>query len=249
MNKTYFIFRMMLMFIGLSIPIMLKAQETTVVHDNQLTQKEKDDGWELLFDGITSKGWRGANKDSFPDQGWQIKDGVLSVLGTKGGDIITEKKYADFDLKVEFRTMEKNANSGIKYYVLENDYRPGETLGLEFQTAYSYKEGNTYIDRPYPKGALGSLYEIIAAEGELVHPNPIGEWNQVRIISKNNKVQHWLNGYKILEYKRGGKEFREGVANSKFKDIKNFGEVEKGHILLQDHDYFVSFKNIKIREL
>jgi len=82
-----------------------------------------------------------------------------------------------------------------------------------------------------------------------VHPAPAGEWNQVRIISKNNKVQHWLNGYKILQYKRGGKKFREGVLNSKFKEIKNFGEASEGHVLLQDHNDEVSFRNIKIREL
>ena len=249
MKFKFTVYQIMLALIGCSISVTSLAQQIVVSNDNQLTQKEKEAGWELLFDGKTSTGWKGANKDSFPEQGWEVKDGVLSVLGTKGGDIITEKMYGDFDLKVEFRAKEQEANSGIKYYVLENEYRPGETLGLEFQTAYSYKEGGTYPGGPYPKGALGSLYEIIAAEGKLIHPNPIGEWNQARIISKNNKVEHWLNGYKILEYKRGGKAFREGVANSKFKDIKNFGEVEKGHILLQDHDYFVSFKNIKIRKL
>jgi hypothetical protein len=125
---------------------------------------------------------------------------------------------------------------------LENEYQEGKTLGLEFQTENSHP-GTHLIS------SLGSLYEILPPKEKLIHPAPDGEWNQVRIVSKNNKVQHWLNGYKILQYKRGGKKFREGVLRSKFKEIKNFGEVAKGHILLQDHNDVTSFRNIKIREL
>jgi len=209
---------------------------------NELTANEKNSGWVLLFDGKTSAGWRGANKDHFPEKGWVIKDGILTVLGEKGGDIITEKKYGDFELYLEFRVQEQKANSGIKYYVLENEYQEGKALGLEFQTSNSHP-GTHLIT------ALGSLYDILPAKEKFVHPAPAGEWNQVRIISKNNKVQHWLNGYKILQYKRGGKKFREGVLNSKFKEIKNFGEASEGHVLLQDHNDEVSFRNIKIREL
>ena len=209
---------------------------------NQLTENEKKEGWVLLFDGMTSSGWRGANKKSFPEKGWEIKNGVLTVLGIDGGDIITEKMYGDFDLKIEFQVKEQRANSGVKYYVLENEYEQGSVIGLEFQTSNSHPGTNL-------RTALGSVYDILPAKEKLVHPLPSGEWNTVRIISKNKKVQHWLNGYKILKYKRGGKAFRKGVASGKFKDIKNFGEVERGHILLQDHSDQVSFRNIKIREL
>lgn len=247
MKCKFSVYQAMLVLIGCSISVTSLAQQIIVNNDNQLTQKEKEAGWTLLFDGKTHSGWRGANKVSFPEQGWEVKDGVLSVLGTKGGDIITEKMYGDFDLKFEFRANEQGANSGIKYYVLENEYRPGKTLGLEFQTAYSDESLKKLRDNPGSK-SLGSLYEILAPKGKRLYPNPIGEWNQARIISKNNKVEHWLNGYKILVYKRGGKAFTEGVAKSKFKDIRNFGKVEKGHILLQDHNSFVSFRNIKIRE-
>jgi len=208
---------------------------------NELTQNEKNNGWVLLFDGKTNSGWRGTNKESFPEKGWIIEDGILTVLGEKGGDIITEKKYRDFDLRIEYRVKEQKANSGIKYYVLENEYQEGKALGLEFQTANSHP--GTKL-----KTSLGSLYDILPPKEKFVHPSPSGEWNQVRIVSKNGRVQHWLNGYKILQYRRGGKRFREGISNSKFKDIKNFGEVAKGHILLQDHNDEVSFRNIKIRE-
>jgi hypothetical protein len=218
------------------------SQQTSGNKINELTPEEKNAGWVLLFDGKTSSGWRGANKATFPETGWEIKDGILTVLGQKGGDIITEKKYGDFDLKIEFRVKEQKANSGIKYYVLENEYQEGKTLGLEFQTANSHP-GTHLIT------TLGSLYEILPPKEKLLHPATAGEWNQVRIVSKNNKVQHWLNGYKILQYKRGGKKFSEGVLNSKFKEIRNFGEVAEGHILLQDHNDETSFRNIKIREL
>ena len=209
---------------------------------NELTDKEIKSGWVLLFDGETSQGWRGANKEDFPEKGWEIKDGMITVTGVKGGDIITEKMYGDFDLQIEFRVKEQKANSGIKYYVLENGYQEGKVLGLEFQTSNSHP--GTKL-----RTSLGSLYDILPPDENLVHPKEAGEWNQVRIVSEKNMVEHWLNGYKVLEYKRGGKEFRKGVAESKFKDKKNFGEAESGHILLQDHNNEVSFRNIKIREL
>jgi len=213
-------------------------------HDaaNPLTMEEQNEGWELLFDGKTSSGWRGVNKATFPEQGWEIKDGVLTVLGKKGGDILTEKKYGDFDLKIEFKVKAQEANSGIKYYVFERENKKGQALGLEFQTSNSHP--GTHLET-----ALGSVYDILPAKESKVHPAPSGEWNQVRIVSKDNRVQHWLNGEKILQYKRGGKKFRKGVANSKFKNIENFGEADEGFILLQDHGDEVSFRNIKIREL
>ena len=238
------IFRNFVLLVSLCVLVSARSycQQSSANNINVLTPDEKKAGWVLLFDGKTNAGWRGANKETFPEKGWEIKDGILSVLGQKGGDIITKKKYGDFDLKIEFRVKEQKANSGIKYYVLENEYEKGKTLGLEFQTANSHP-GTHLIS------TIGSLYEILAPDDKLLHPAPAGEWNQVRIVSKNNEVQHWLNGYKILQYKRGGKEFREGVLNSKFKEIKNFGEVAEGYILLQDHNDETSFINIKILEL
>ena len=191
-----------------------------------------------MFDGRTSAGWRGANKSAFPEKGWEISDGVLTVLGEKGGDIVTEKQFGDFDLSLEFKNT-PGANSGVKYYVLEGGYRKGQVLGVEFQTA------DTGSDRNDTK-SIGSAYDILRADVKEV--KPAGEWNHMRIVSKDKIVQHWLNGYKILEYERGGAAFRQGVATSKFKDIKNFGEAPRGHILLQDHGNEVSFRNIKIRE-
>lgn len=210
---------------------------------NTLTAYEKKVGWQLLFDGVSSKGWRGANKDKFPENGWEIKDGVLSILpGDGGGDIVTVDEYGNFELTFEFRLTE-GANSGLKYYVVEQ----GGALGLEYQVLDDAKHPDAKMGRDGNR-TVSSLYDLIPA-AKNKRPNAIGNWNQARIVSKNNHVEHWLNGFKVLEYERGSKEFRDIVALSKFKDKPNFGEVPKGRILLQDHNDFVSFRNLKIRNL
>ncbi len=210
---------------------------------NTLTAYEKKNGWQLLFDGVSSKGWRGANKDKFPESGWEINDGVLSIHpGDGGGDIVTVDEYGDFELTFEFRLTE-GANSGLKYYVVEQ----GGPLGLEYQVLDDAKHPDAKMGRDGNR-TVSSLYDLIPA-AKNKRPNAIGNWNQARIVSKKNHVEHWLNGFKVLEYERGSKEFRDIVAMSKFKDKPNFGEAPKGRILLQDHNDLVSFRNIKIRNL
>jgi hypothetical protein len=210
---------------------------------NTLTREEIEDGWVLLFDGKTTKGWRGANKKTFPEQGWVVEDGMLTtLLNGGGGDIITEKMYSNFELSVDFKAP-VNSNSGIKYFVLEDVYEEGKALGLEYQTHDTGKrpldDNNLY--------SIACLYELLPATNRVV--NPAGEWNTARIIAKGIYVEHWLNGIKVLEYERGGKDFREAVTKSKFRNYPDFGEALKGHILLQDHTDLTSFRNIKIREL
>ncbi|MEO6733560.1 MAG: DUF1080 domain-containing protein [Ferruginibacter sp.] len=210
---------------------------------NTLTKKEIRDGWKLLFDGKTMKGWRGANKDKFPDSGWAVEEGTLTILPRgKGGDIVTDSMYSNFELTFEFKAP-LNANSGVKYFVLEDTYVKGAALGLEYQT---HDTGKRPLD-DNDKHSVGCLYELLQAKNRTL--NPPGEWNTARIVSYGINVQHWLNAKKILEYERGGKEFREAVAKSKFKNYPYFGEALKGHILLQDHGNRTYFRNIKIRAL
>lgn len=210
---------------------------------NTLTKQEIKGGWKLLFDGKTSDGWRGSNKEKFPEKGWLVEDGMLTVLANgHGGNIVTNAQYADFELSFDFMSP-INSNSGVKYYVLEDTYVKGDALGLEYQTHDTGK-------RPFDdndKHSLACLYELLQAKNRKA--NPPGEWNNARIISKRKYVEHWLNGIKVLAYERGGKEFREAVAKSKFKSYPNFGEAIKGHILIQDHNDRTSFRNMKIREL
>lgn len=221
--------------------------------DNVLTKAERAQGWELLFDGKTTAGWKGAFIDSFPKGGWKIADGMLIVEpsgggeSTNGGDIVTLREFSDFELSVDFKLTEK-ANSGIKYFVDPKQpvpSNPRSALGLEFQLlddarhpdARQGKNGNRTV---------ASLYDLIpAAAGKPI--KPIGEWNTARIVSKGNHVQHWLNGVKVVEYERGSAAFNQLVAGSKYQPIAGFGLVKQGRILLQDHGDLVYFKNVKIR--
>lgn len=223
-----------------------------VLTKNQLTFDEKRSGWELLWDGKTKTGWRGAKLTGFPEEGWEINDGILSVLAsgggesTAGGDIVTEKMFGDFEMKVDFKITE-GANSGIKYYVdTELNKGEGSSIGLEFQILDDERHPDAKLGSHQGSRTVGSLYDLIQADTDK-HMNPIGEWNTAHIVSKDNHVEHWLNGVKILEYERGSEDFLKLVSESKYKDWSNFGLYEKGNLLLQDHGDLVSFKNIKIK--
>lgn len=233
------------------------SKETSVepvITKNNLTQHEREDGWEMLWDGVSTKGWRAAKLEDFPDKGWVIEDGELTVLSTggaesaAGGDIVTEETYKDFELKVDFKLTE-GANSGIKYYVdTELNKGEGSSIGLEYQILDDERHPDAKLGNHKGSRTLASLYDLIQAEPDKP-ANPIGEWNTARIVSKDNHVEHWLNGVKVLEYERGSEEYRKLVKESKYVDWPNFGELEEGQILLQDHGDRVSFKNIKIKTL
>lgn len=227
--------------------------------DNRLTEWEKNKGWRLLWDGSSSDGWRGAKLDDFPSSGWEMADGVLTVIETEGkesagpGDIVTNEKFGDFELIVDFKITE-GANSGIKYFVdPELNKAEGSAIGCEYQIL---------DDRQHPDAKMGvagnrtvaSLYDLIAADnlsipGRGKQFKGVGLWNRARIVSKDGTVEHWLNGEKAVVYDRNSQMFLALVAYSKYKVWDGFGQWPEGHILLQDHGNEVSFKNIKIREL
>lgn len=232
---------------------------STSASNNALTAEEKAAGWRLLWDGKTGDGWRGAKSDKFPSKGWEIAEGVLTVLpsgggeSTGGGDIVTRERYSQFELLVDFKITE-GANSGIKYFCEPNldpitgtgaKAATGSAIGLEYQILDDARHPDAKAGRGGNR-TIGSLYDLIPAAATK-KVNPPGEWNTALIVTKGKHVEHWLNGEKVLEYERGSKEFRELVARSKYKSIPNFGELPDGHILLQDHGNRVSFRNIKIR--
>ena len=206
---------------------------------NELTAAEKATGWRLLFDGKTTQGWHTFKKQTFPGQGWVIEEGVLSkVAGVRGGDIITTDEFSDFDFQWDWRIPAK-ANNGIKYFITEER---NSAIGHEYQM----------IDDALPKlpkkETTASLYDVLPPS-ENKPLKPIGEWNHSRVLVQGNHVEHWLNGAKVLEYELGSEEVKAAVANSKFKNVKDFGTKIKGHILLTDHNSGASFRNLKIREL
>jgi hypothetical protein len=228
---------------------------------NTLSGQEKAEGWQLLWDGQTTDGWRTPKSDEFPTKSWLITNGEFRVIASgnaeaqQGGDIITRERYSNFDLRVEFK-MTPGCNSGIKIFVqpniapvLPNGQRAkvGSAIGMEYQILDDLRHPDAKLGRNGDR-KLASLYDLIPAPADKV-VMPMGEWNQARILSQGKHVTFWLNGFKTVEFERGSPEFRQAVALSKFHNIPDFGEWADGHILLQEHGSEVSFRNVKIRVL
>ena len=237
-------------------PVESYATEINYI-DNYLSDDQRSKGWRFLWDGETTNGWRGAKLNTFPKNGWIIKDGLLKVIDSggkeseAGGDIVTKKKFSNFELELDFM-ITKGANSGIKYFVdTEMNQGKGSSIGLEFQIL---------DDKNHPdakEGVLGnrtvaSLYDLITAENlqesrgkRNVKPNT---WHRARIFVDGGHVEHWLDNIKMLEYERYSQVFKSLVNYSKYQKWPGFGLLDAGHILLQDHGDEVYFKNIKVRE-
>jgi len=203
----------------------------------------------VLFDGISTAHWKDIKSDNFPDHGWVINDGVLTVLAKTeehegGHDIVTKEQFSNFELELEV-LLSEGANSGIKYMVI-NSYpnKGGQYLGLEYQLIDNEKHPDALLGRNGNR-KMATLYDILPTM-EGIKVNPAGEWNSVKIVSNKDYVEHWLNGQMVLAYTRNSDSYKELVRLSKYNKLENFGGQKQGHILLQGHGNEVSFRNIKI---
>ncbi len=220
-----------------SVPVALSAQGATA--PNTLSASERAAGWTLLFDGVSTTGWRGFRMTGMP-AGWQARDGALTRV-SEAADIITVGEYASFELRLEWKIAPKG-NSGIMYRVTEADSNSYET-GPEYQVLddEGHRDGLSRLT------AAGSVYGLYPAPDSLVRP--VGEWNQARIVVDGNDVEHWLNGTLVARYALGSPDWVARVDKSKFRQWPGYGKAKTGHIALQDHGDWVAYRNIRIKVL
>ena len=210
---------------------------------NTLSEKEINQGWELLFDGKSMDNWKTFNGGAVT--GWKIIDGVLHNSGKGsdyGGDIVTKKEYANFELYLEWK-ITPESNSGIFFNVQEGIVNAIYESGPEYQLIDDKGWPTKLKDNQYS----GSNYEMHAPSGAKVAPSD--EWNKTRLIVKGPKVEHWLNGKKVVEYELRTDEWYDLKANSIWRDMPHYGAAKTGHIGLQDHGGLTMFRNMKIRKL
>jgi hypothetical protein len=221
------------------LPVLLAFLIAADSPPNTLIDAEKAQGWVLLFDGSTTTGWRGLGTDSFPKDRWRVEDGCLHCLGGPGrtNDIITTRKYDDFELSFEWRVPKAPGNTGVKYRVQEKK-GDGFAFGPEYQIMYDPGVND--------KHATASLYDVLPPHDK--HVRPIDQFNESRIIVKGDHVQHYLNDKLTVEFEFNSREVKAAVAQSKFKNT-DWAKKPLGYIALQDHHDEAFFRNIKIREL
>lgn len=230
MKKVCFVFLVVMIFLT------VQAQEK----DNTLTPEELLNGWELLFDGETLKGWKAFNGDA--PQTWTVDENSIYCDGTKGGDdILTIGQFEDFDLKFTWR-IEENGNSGVIYRV-----REGKQWSQPYITGPEYQ----VHDEPVPnfsKTSVGSFYDVYSPSREK-SVNATMEWNTGRIRISDDLVTHWVNGAIVMQCQMHSENWNKKVSESKWKNNPFFGKSPFGHIDFQNHGFKVWYKNIKIKRL
>ncbi|MBI5857233.1 MAG: DUF1080 domain-containing protein [Sphingobacteriales bacterium] len=219
--------------------------------NNRLTREEKNNGWELLFDGKTTRGWHKYGSNTI-GSAWKVKDDFLYLDTTEkenwqikdGGDIVTDEEFENFELQLEWK-IAKDGNSGIIFYIHEDKAKynwPWET-GPEMQVL----DNNGHPDAKIIKHRAGDLYDLISCSAETV--KPYGEWNLAEVKCVNGKLDLSLNGANVVSTTLWDDDWKKMVAGSKFRNMPGFGTYRKGHIGLQDHGNEVCFRNIRIRRL
>ena len=225
----------------------MATSDTTAATDtaaqNTLTEAEKSEGWQLLFDGQTKNGWHSYNKKGNLDD-WKVENGVLVLNSTKKDiDIVTDEEFENYHLKLDWNISE-GGNSGIIFNVKEGDeFDRSYKTGPEQQVL----DNERHSDAKIPKHRAGDLYDLIACSTEVV--KPAGQWNTAEIIKNNDSLTFKLNGTTTVQTKMYDDTWNKMVAASKFNEWKAFGTIRKGVIALQDHGDKVMYRNIKLRKL
>jgi hypothetical protein len=222
----------------------------TASMDNTLTEDEKKEGWELLFDGKSMAGWhRYGNRPV--GEAWKVENGIIHLDASnkdnwkaRAGDIVTDNEYENFELSLEWK-VDTGANSGIIFYVKEDStkYEWAWNTGMEMQVL----DNERHKDAKIPKHRAGDLYDLISSSKETV--KPALEWNKAGIKCVNGKLDLYLNGENVVSTTLWDDNWKKLIAGSKFKDMPDFGTVKKGKIALQDHGDNVWYRNVKIRKL
>jgi len=227
---------------------MLSVMVTAASHaqQNQLTDQEKKEGWKLLFDGRTSKGWHTYNKKTF-GEGWKVSEGTLfrdtTAVKKEAGDICTDEVFENFDLKLQWK-ISKDGNSGVMFLVHESpEYDAPYLTGPEMQIL----DNDGHPDGKIVKHRAGDLYDLISSSSEPVRP--VGQWNDAEIRLDHGKLTLYLNGVQTVTTTLWDKQWNDLVKGSKFAKMPGFAKYKSGHIDLQDHGHDVWFRNIKIRKL
>jgi hypothetical protein len=234
--KTKFYFNALLALI-ITLPYLAIGQV------NSLTTMEVKQGWKLLFDGKSTKGWHNYGKSTISPN-WVVQDSSLHLTNGHGNDIVSDETYENFELQLEWK-ISQNGNSGI-FYLVNEDTSKYKAI---WHTAPEYQilDNDGHPDRKYENHRAGSNYDLITPEAYPI--KPVGEFNKTVLVVKKGKVEHWLNGVKVVEYQLWTPEWEELVAKSKFKNRPGYGRSKVGHIGLQDHGDKVWFRSIKIRKL
>lgn len=216
---------------------------------NTLSEKEKTEGWQLLFNGKSTQGWHMFSKPTMKHS-WKAVNGELTTASsdTTGthGDIVTDAMFENYELVFEWKVA-REGNSGVFINVKDDtSYMATWATGPEYQLLDNPNMQPGYLDGG-KKGA-GALYGLAPLKNP-VEPKPAGEWNQSKIVQVNGQISFWLNGIQTSEAQIGSEQWNKMVAESKMAVFPDFGKATKGHIGLQDWAKGVSFRNIKIKPL
>ncbi|MFC2129789.1 DUF1080 domain-containing protein [Bacteroidota bacterium] len=211
---------------------------------NVLSEEESKEGWQLLFDGKTSNGWRNFNGDIL--SGWIVEDGCLVGLGKGGdigGDIVSTGQYKYFILSWDWK-LGPMGNSGVMYHVLEGEkYKAPYETGPEYQMIDD--DNYEFVLEDWQKTA--SDYAMYVADS--TKTLNVGEWNSSKIVYSSEKAEYWLNGEKVVEFVPGSDDWKQRRNSGKWDQYPDYGLAETGHLSLQDHGSKVWFRNIKIKAL